>query len=97
MPAHKRLRKIARKYRNNPAPHKAKKRRKSHKQQQLEYLHRKQKGICAICHLPVRLRDANIDHIIPKAQGGRNHISNYQATHQLCNTEKGDQIGYKKL
>lgn len=33
-----------------------------------------------------------IDHIIPLARGGRNHIDNYQLTCKECNREKGMRI-----
>ena len=33
-----------------------------------------------------------IDHIIPKALGGRDEIDNYQILCEICNREKGDKI-----
>ena len=32
----------------------------------------------------------NIDHIVPKAMGGSNDVSNLQAVHILCNRNKAD-------
>lgn len=32
----------------------------------------------------------SVDHIIPVAHGGTDHITNLQPTHTKCNQEKGD-------
>lgn len=48
------------------------------------------KGICGLCKEPIqRLKDFNIDHIIPKSVGGSNAYDNLQATHRKCNHLKG--------
>ena len=57
-----------------------------------------QGGVCALCarRMPP-LGDvvdnphdvADLDHIIPVANGGRDLMSNLQATHKRCNNAKG--------
>jgi 5-methylcytosine-specific restriction endonuclease McrA len=51
-----------------------------------------QKGICAICHLPIRLEDLTCDHIKPRKSGGSetdDRIENLAAVHWKCNIERG--------
>lgn len=55
--------------------------------------------ICALCGRPLdKTRkypdplSISIDHIIPVALGGRSTIDNLQATHLICNKEKGKKI-----
>jgi 5-methylcytosine-specific restriction endonuclease McrA len=54
-----------------------------------------QKGICAICNKPFTdYGDVVPDHKGPKGMGGArrdDHPDNIQATHRLCNLEKGSQ------
>jgi 5-methylcytosine-specific restriction endonuclease McrA len=53
---------------------------------------KEQKGICALCGLPIEeFSDASLDHIEPQPAGCKkdSHPSNLQATHRLCNLEKG--------
>lgn len=52
--------------------------------------------LCAYCgeSIPAKSKDhpkggMSTDHIVPRALGGKNHISNYQPMHILCNQEKG--------
>ncbi|NEO74210.1 group II intron maturase-specific domain-containing protein [Moorena sp. SIO3H5] len=57
-----------------------------------------QKGKCAICRLPFGHEDLiEIDHIKPKAQGGKDCMANYQAVHRHCHDSKTalDAIGRK--
>lgn len=60
---------------------------------------RKTATICALCGMPLdkSLKYPNplsisIDHIIPVALGGRSTLDNLQATHLICNKEKGKKI-----
>ena len=54
----------------------------------------KSNGRCAICGMPLSLEHhskynyATIDHIIPLDKGGKNEMSNYQATCARCNQIK---------
>lgn len=46
---------------------------------------------CAICGRKIRsLDELTVDHIIPKAKGGKNVISNCQLAHKTCNELKND-------
>lgn len=48
---------------------------------------------CAICGKKIRnLDDLTVDHIIPKAKGGKNLISNCQLAHKICNELKNDTL-----
>jgi 5-methylcytosine-specific restriction endonuclease McrA len=44
---------------------------------------------CAICGKSLDVERANLDHIIPRAHGGRDRIDNLQLTHFRCNVERG--------
>jgi hypothetical protein len=44
---------------------------------------------CAICNGPLGLYDSHIDHVMPRAMGGSDDLSNLQLTHMSCNTAKG--------
>lgn len=63
---------------------------------------RKTATICALCGMPLdkSLKYPNpmsisIDHIIPVALGGRSTLDNLQATHLVCNKQKGKKITSK--
>jgi 5-methylcytosine-specific restriction protein A len=45
-------------------------------------------GLCGICQQPVDAESVEIDHIIPFARGGSDHISNLQLAHGRCNRVK---------
>ncbi len=51
-----------------------------------------QKRRCFICEKPLdpALDKIEIDHIIPKAKGGKDDENNYAATHAACNLSKSD-------
>ena len=52
----------------------------------------RQKGLCALCGLPVVLEEATADHKTPRGMGGgsRNDAQeNIQAAHLVCNSERG--------
>lgn len=45
--------------------------------------------ICAGCHKEINnIREATLDHIVPKYYGGRTRLSNLQLVHEKCNTTK---------
>ncbi len=45
-------------------------------------------GLCGICHQPVDPESATIDHVMPRARGGSDHIGNMQLAHGRCNSAK---------
>ncbi len=54
------------------------------------YLYGEQGGYCNGCEEHFELRNLTVDHIIPKAKGGTDHISNLQLLCGACNSLKGD-------
>ena len=54
------------------------------------YLYGEQGGYCLGCEEHFTLRNLTVDHIIPKARGGTDHISNLQLLCGACNSVKGD-------
>ena len=62
----------------------------SNKPKEKSILFKKQNGFCALCKLPMTMKQATIDHILPKSKGGSNDISNKQLAHGICNNAKGD-------
>ena len=60
---------------------------------------RKTATVCALCGMPLDKSlkyphplSISIDHIIPVALGGTSTIDNLQATHLICNKEKGKKL-----
>lgn len=60
---------------------------------------RKTATICALCGMPLdkslkypHPMSTSIDHIIPVALGGKSTMDNLQATHLVCNKEKGTKL-----
>ncbi|WP_144238159.1 group II intron reverse transcriptase/maturase [[Scytonema hofmanni] UTEX B 1581] len=50
---------------------------------------KKQKGKCTLCNLHFREEDVmEIDHIIPKSQGGKDKYDNWQLLHRHCHDTK---------
>lgn len=45
---------------------------------------------CRYCDIPVILKNANIDHVIPWKKGGRTNIENLVTACQPCNKRKGN-------
>lgn len=47
-------------------------------------------GICQLCYRLVQgdHRDAHIDHIVPKAAGGRDELSNLRLLHASCHSRR---------
>ena len=52
-------------------------------------LYRRQGGYCAGCSHYFQPRNLTIDHIVPKAKGGKDDISNLQLLCHACNQLKG--------
>jgi 5-methylcytosine-specific restriction endonuclease McrA len=45
---------------------------------------------CRLCTQPITFfEDSNLDHIIPRAEGGYATLNNLQLTHVTCNWDKG--------
>lgn len=60
---------------------------------------RKTATVCALCGMPLDKSlkypdpmSTSIDHILPVTLGGRSTIDNLQATHLICNKQKGKKI-----
>ena len=51
-----------------------------------------QRGRCFICNEPMDVEhdDIHVDHVIPRAKGGKDDPNNYAATHAHCNLQKLD-------
>ncbi len=54
-----------------------------------KWLYGEQGGFCLGCQEHFQARHLTIDHIIPRAKGGTDHISNLQLLCNSCNTIKG--------
>lgn len=48
----------------------------------------KYNGHCAYCGKPITIKDMQVDHILPKRNGGTNDIDNLNASCRLCNHYK---------
>ncbi len=48
-----------------------------------------QEGICAGCEVLFPFRNFTVDHVVPKARGGTDHIENLQLLCNACNSMKG--------
>lgn len=52
--------------------------------------------ICSQCYKPIfGKHNVVIDHIVPLAKGGRNHVSNCTACCRECNAKKSDKVDYR--
>lgn len=53
-----------------------------------------QNGLCGICGgaLPINPHLASLDHVIPRAMGGKDSVGNYVLAHKECNGEKANDV-----
>src|SRR5438270_13778333 len=51
-----------------------------------------QKNKCFICERDIDLQvdKLEVDHVIPRAKGGKDDDNNYAVTHEVCNRTKSD-------
>ncbi len=52
-------------------------------------LYGQQEGRCNGCREMFPFRNMQVDHVVPRAKGGPDHISNYQLLCGACNSTKG--------
>ncbi len=52
-------------------------------------LYGKQEGVCAGCGTHFAFRNFTIDHVVPQARGGSDHLDNLQLLCGACNSTKG--------
>jgi hypothetical protein len=52
---------------------------------------------CFYCLLPVPENNATIEHLVPAAHGGPNHLSNKFLAHGTCNTKAGHLSAVEKI
>ena len=48
----------------------------------------KYNGHCVYCGKPITIKDMQVDHILPKRNGGKDHIDNLNPSCRLCNHYK---------
>lgn len=62
------------------------------REQLISKLLEQQRGRCFICEKPLnpQLDNIEVDHIVPRAKGGKDDPNNYAATHEVCNKSKSD-------
>ena len=53
-----------------------------------EDVYKKYNGCCAYCGEEIKYKDMQVDHILSKAKGGLNEISNYNPSCRSCNHYK---------
>jgi len=67
------------------------------------YIIKRDHGRCQVCKCKVKLGDplhpraAEIDHIIPRSQGGSDDLVNLRLTHWGCNQKRGNRGGGEQL
>jgi hypothetical protein len=55
-------------------------------------LYARDDGRCQLCGLSVDFFEIQVDHVVPRSQGGRTEWTNLQVAHPLCNQRKGAKI-----
>ena len=53
-------------------------------------------GNCFYCHEPLK-NDITVEHLVSRAHGGPNHISNLVLAHQQCNADAGHLSAAEKI
>lgn len=43
---------------------------------------------CGICDRLIPKGDGSLDHVVPFAEGGRNHVHNLRLAHRSCNSSR---------
>ncbi len=52
---------------------------------------------CFFCALPVAMEDESAEHLVPRAHGGPNHVSNLFLAHRECNIRAGHLSAPEKI
>ena len=52
-------------------------------------LYGRQEGLCAGCRVMFPFRNMTVDHVVPRARGGSDHLENLQLLCGACNAKKG--------
>lgn len=60
-----------------------------HRKSVVNLLSAAQGPICAICQSELRKSEATIDHVIPRADGGKDTLDNFLLAHEACNHARG--------
>ena len=53
-------------------------------------LYGRQEGFCNGCREHFKIRNLQVDHIVPQSKGGTDHPKNLQLLCQACNSTKGN-------
>lgn len=48
--------------------------------------------ICHLCEKPVEVKQASVDHLLPRSWGGSNAMRNLKLAHKSCNGERGNAL-----
>ncbi len=52
-------------------------------------LYGRQEGVCGDCGILFPFRNLTVDHVVPRAKGGSDHLDNLQLLCGACNSMKG--------
>jgi hypothetical protein len=55
------------------------------------WIYARDNGLCGICGKPVAFGAMHIDHVIPRIDGGTDHVSNFRISHGPCNIRRGSE------
>ena len=53
-------------------------------------------GICGICGQAVDLEKSELDHVLPRIEGGPDDESNLRIVHMRCNRRRGQNLGWER-